>query len=143
MKKSIILIIGCLIFLVTGCGDKKLDCTKKQEVSGNTVQQNIIVSFSGDKVSKIEKEIETQLNEQYAEYSDIFVTQIENQFQDYKNKKGITTNITTKDNSVIFSLVINVDEMDTESKNVIGFMNPESNYNDAKKNLEENDYMCK
>lgn len=143
MKKVIILFLGCL--LVTGCKSSKkfLNCTLTQQVSENTIKQDVSATFSGDNVLNLTMNVETILEEQYIEHIDTFVEQIDKQFESYKGKKGITTNTTKKENSVIFNMDINVDEMDEEAKNILGIMDTESSYETAKKSLENAGYTCK
>lgn len=144
MKNVIILGLSCLSLLMTGCdSSNRLNCTLEQDVSGNTVKQNIVATFSGDNVLNLTMNVETILEEQYIEHIDTFVDQIDMQFENYKGKKGITTNTAKKDNSVVFNMDINVDEMDDDAKNTLGIVDTESSYEDAKKSLENAGYTCK
>ena len=142
MKK--VLLLGVLTLLITGCKSTKfLNCTLKQQISENTIKQDISATFMGDNVSELTMSVETLLGEQYVEHIDDFVEQIDKQFEGYKGKKGITTETIKKDSSVIFNMNINVPEMNEESKNTLGIMDTESSYDDAKKSLESNGYTCK
>ena len=63
---------------------------EKEEASNNIVQ-TLEASFEQDKVISINMKIQTLLNEKYVPYIDSFVTQMEEQFSNYKDKKGITS----------------------------------------------------
>lgn len=143
MKKIAILGLGCLAMLATGCGSKKLNCTMEQDSMGNKISQNIVATFSGDEISKLDMEVETKLADAYVEHIDMFATQLESQFESLKDKKGITTKTTKKDNSVIFTVNIDVKSMDEDAKDALGVVNTKGSYKDSKKQLEAQGYTCK
>ena len=142
MRKLLILL--CLIIL-TGCDknkDNTLNCTLTKEVSGNTVIQNVVASFSNDRVFKVDIKHEMKLNDEYTEYIDTFRQQIDAQFDDFKNKQGITTNLNQTSNTIIFTISIDISEIDNEAKKVIG-INVSGSYNNTKKSFENEGYTCK
>lgn len=144
MKKLFMLGVCCLSLLASGCSsDKKLTCTIDQSTAGNKVVQNMEATFSGDKITKLNMEVETKLADEYVKYIDTFVTQIDSKFESYKGKKGITTNTTKKDSSVIFNMTVDVDKMDKDSKDALGIVDVNGSYKESKKALELAGYTCK
>ncbi len=144
MKKLFIVSIGCLSILMSGCSSsKELKCTMEQDAAGNTVAQNMVATFSGDKITKVDMEVETKLADEYVKYIDMFVTQIDSQFESYKGQNGIETKTTKKDNSVVFNMTIDVDKLDDESKDAIGIVDVNGSYKESKKALESAGYTCK
>lgn len=144
MKKLFIISLGCLAMLMTGCSsNKELNCTIDQSAAGNTVSQNMVATFSGDKITKLTMKVETKLADEYVPYIDTFVSQIDAQFENYKDKKGITTNTTKEDSSVIFDMTVDVDKMDDESKDALGIVDVTGSYNESKKALASAGYTCK
>ena len=115
---------------------------EKEEASNNIVQ-TLEASFEQDKVISINMKIQTLLNEKYVPYIDSFVTQMEEQFSNYKDKKGITSNVYQDESSVTISISFNINNLDEETKNELGFIDTNDTYKNAKKSLEKSGYTCK
>lgn len=145
MKKLVACL--CLFSLVlVGCNDKKvqeLKCTMEETVSENNVIKTIETNFENNKVLAASIKLQTLLNEKYLPYIDSFVKQMEEQFSNYKDKKGITSNIYQDDTSVTVYISFNINNLDDDTKQELGFINTDDSYDSAKKSLESNGYKCK
>lgn len=146
MKKFIIYLCVLSLALV-GCKNKNnsetLKCSMEKEEASNNIVQTLEASFEQDKVISINMKIQTLLNEKYVPYIDSFVTQMEEQFSNYKDKKGITSNVYQDESSVTISISFNINNLDEETKNELGFIDTNDTYENAKKSLEKSGYTCK
>ena len=115
----------------------------EETVSENNVIKTIETSFENNKLLAASIKIQTLLNEKYFPYIDSFVKQMEEQFSNYKDKKGITSNIYQDDTSVTVYISFNINNLDDDTKQELGFINTDDSYDNAKKSLESNGYKCK
>ncbi len=144
MKKYIFLVVGCLI--LTGCNRNKirnLECSNTITENENVVKNVVEVKYIQNNVDTLWFKTETILAEKYLDYIDTFEEKINNGFNEYVNKKGISINSTKRENSIVFNMEIDVNLLDSETKNKLGITDTYSEYNTTKKNLEQKGYVCK
>ena len=145
--KKIITYLCVLSLALVGCKNKDtsktLKCSMEREESSNNIVQTLEANFEDDKVISINMKIQTILNEKYIPYIDSFVTQMEEQFSNYKDKRGITSNVYQDESSVTISISFNVNNLDEEAKKELGFIDTNDNLENAKKSLEKSGYICK
>ena len=143
MKRIILLVVS--VMLITGCSNQKekvLECTKETMQNENKIIDTIITTYNKDNVSNMEFQTETILADKYLEYIDIFENQINNSFENYKEKNGIDINITKTNSKIVLNMIINVLSLDDETKRDLSITDTYSSYKKAKNILEQNGYIC-
>lgn len=131
--------------MLVGCkktSNEKLKCTLKQEQDENSIVQTIEVNFENDKVISINMKMQTLLNDKYIPYIDLFVTNMEEQFSYYSDKRGVTSNIHQDESSVIVSILFSINNMEEQVKSELGFINVDDSYESNKHELEQIGYVC-
>lgn len=144
MKRIILLVISAM--LITGCNspkEQRLECSKETMQNENKVIETIITNYDKDNVSNMEIKTETILDDKYLEYIDTFEKQINSSFEKYKGKKGIDINITKADSKIVLNMIINVLSLDDETKKDLSITDTYSSYENAKKILKNDGYLCK
>lgn len=141
MKKIITIL---LVIFLTGCSskDESLNCVMGNEVNGNNVVETVDAFFKNGEISSINMKNEITLDEENTEYAQIYKEKIENQFEVFKDKQGITVNLSEKDNVIILDVHVDVSSMNDESSETIGF-SISGSYNKSKEALEKEGYVCK
>lgn len=141
MKKIITIL---LVIFLTGCSpkDESLNCVMSNKVHGNNVVETVDAFFKKGEISSINMKHEITLDEENTEYAQIYKEKIENQFEVFKDKQGITVNLSEKDNVIILDVHVDVPSMNDESSETIGF-SISGSYNKSKEALEKEGYVCK
>lgn len=145
MKKIMVCLLTFLI-LTVGCkkvSNNELKCTLTKQQDENSIIQTIETKFENNKAISINIKMQTLLNEKYVPYIDSFVKQIEEQFNNYKDKKGITSDIYQDESSVTVSILFNINNLDDTTKSELGFIDVNDSYDDTKLTLEKKGYICK
>ncbi len=82
MKKSFMLLAVMILLFASGCGDKKLTCTREDTSDGYTTKETMNISYKDDIITKIEQTILTEMDEEtidyILEYTDEIVSKTEN-----------------------------------------------------------------
>lgn len=140
MKKIITILF--LMFL-TGCSSKNetLNCVMSNELYGNNIVQTVDAFFIKGKISIINMKHEITLNEENAEYAEVYKSKIDEQFDSFKNKNGITVNLDEKDNIIILDVHVDVSKTDAEANKTLGF-SISGSYNKSREALEKEGYVC-
>ena len=141
MKKMFLLLAS--ILLLTGCGEKKLTCTKTAESEGLKMNEEIILYYKEDKISGGSFTAELEVPEEYIEYIGDLKSEMEEEYEDIKNIADLT--IDSKDNKVKVNISyktkgLTEDELD---ELYYGGLYAEVNLEETKKEYEENEYTCK
>ena len=146
MKKKIMLCLPVLALglLTSGCGSEKvLECTMSENSDGMEMSQVVKATYKKDALSKVDMTMEITVDDEYAEYMDLFESSLTSEFTALEDQKGVTMNTETKDNTLTFSLVADLDEMDDEAKEDLDMEDNAGTYEEAKKYFEDEGYTCK
>lgn len=145
MKKIFLqtfLLMGCV--LLTGCSTKTLKCNITTESSSTfRLVENLDLTFSGNKVTKMEISDEIHISGNYVNYIEELEESLHQKYEELENKKGV--NIVTKNTEDVISVNINADlkKMDKETKEAFNIFNTKQSLSETKKELEEKGYTCK
>ena len=149
MKK--IFKISLFIFIlvaITGCGKKNtiLKCDLKSNLKYGTISQEMIVTFKGDNVSKIQMNYVQKLKEEYQNYIDFnsVAESLKANYSRFDGKPGVTIKSSIDNNVLNYSLIVNLSKMKKEDKEIVDLLDDEAKGYDAVKNsLEKNGFSCK
>lgn len=116
MKKyAMSLFLVCLLFLVTGCGEKKLTCTNEESSDNNKIQGSWVITYKEDKVIKASN---SSVMEASKEIIDSTKSYIEKELDVFKNIKGVS--ITSKqysDTKYQYDMTFDFKNLDFEALN--------------------------
>ena len=145
--RKILKISGLLlvIVLVTGCGgskEKVLTCTSSNKEAGMEIVEELNITFKSKKAVKLKKIEKLVLDDDYKTYIKQFADAASNQYASYKNEKGITYKVDTKDNKVIITFDADFSKLSKELKKELIF-DSSNDFSSTKKSLEENGFKCK
>ena len=144
MKKYLsVLLAVVLTLMLTGCGGKKLTCTKEEEEMGMKMQEKAIVSYSDDKISKYTMEATIELTEEMEEYADQMLELLTEEMNMYEEIKGVEVNTEKKGNKIIATVVFDVDKMDEEDLDEIDDFDVNETIEEVKAELEDQGFTCK
>lgn len=146
MKKKFMLCVPVLALglLTSGCGNTKvLECTMSEYNDGMEMSQVVKATYKKDALSKADMTMKITVDEEYSEYMDLFESSLTSEFHELEGQKGVTMNIETKDNTLTFSLVADLNSMSDEAKEELDMAEDVGTYDEAKKYFEEEGYTCK
>ncbi len=139
-KVTTILSLSAILLLVTGCGGKKLVCSKNEEKS----EVKYTVKFNKDKASSLNMQMSYDYSD--ANLSDDEVKQIneQNYCDILKSEDGMKSAISKcksdfKKNIYKVNATVNLSKI---SNSNLGFNN-ETSYDDVKKYYEDQGFTCK
>lgn len=126
------LIVPALITLVTltGCGGKKLSCTMEQSSLGLENKTTIQFNFKEDKINSMKATIEMVLPDEYKDQKQDLIDELKDSDENItvtETKNGIKATITG----------------DSDQLEELGLDDETVNYEDVKKELEDQGYTCK
>ena len=146
MKKKILMLSLLLVF-ISGCSSKdtskNLRCEKSEVVSENTINEVITATFENDNIKTADIKIETVVAEKYIPYIDSLEEDLKTKYEGYYNKSGIDINIAVGTSSITTKINVIFDNLNDESKQVLGFSELISTYAETKSSLENSGYKCK
>ena len=142
MKKTQFLTILILSLALTGCGKETLNCSKTEENDSGIAKANHVITFNNGKITNYKIQMGIELEDKYQDYADTFLKDLEKAFDDYKDMEGVTYNLNNDNNTVSITLEGNYQKMDDDSKKAFG-IDGSVTAKDAKKKLEDEDYVCK
>lgn len=143
MKKKYFILMILSTLLISGCDKKKtLTCTKTEKETGMNLTTTTTTNFINDKISSLKLDINAKLDSSYVKYKDTIKQSLEQQYNVYKDEKGITYHTDVEDDTIIFSLVVDNKAISKETRENLNISNSE-NYEDSKKSLESEGYTCK
>ena len=123
-----------MLLLLTGCGEKKLDCSRDEDGD----KMKVLLNFnSKDRVESGTVEVTVKLEEGYTSSElDSIVESTETQLKD----SGLDAKVSTKNNSVVSEINFKANQLETvfgaDAKEDMG-------YEDFKKQLESEGAVCK
>lgn len=147
MKRIGLLVVAVFgVLILTGCGGKTLTCTNSESTSGLSMDQKIVATFNGEKVSRMKLEVEAKAtSDLYKKNWDTLAKTLEEQYSN-KNKDGIK--VTTSNKNYTYKISIDIDvkkakDEDLKDYDLDGIASNKDSYDDAKKELESAGFKCK
>ena len=145
MKKSFY--VGTIIVgtcLLSGCGTKKLECTRSNEYSEEMkMNQTINAKFKSNHVTFLSMNMDIELGENYLEYKNELISSVESEFDNLKDTDGIKYSTKDNENGFTFSLEADINKLSDNEKKELDLINTEQSYEEAKKEFENEGYICK
>lgn len=146
MRKVLCLLI---IFLLVGCSNSKLTCTKSIEDNGLLVEEVIIIKFKKDLMNIVNLDIKSKATSDIIKKNwSLFVDTVNNQYLN-NNSQGIDIKTSSDMENYLHNILINMD-INNVSRDVLEKYELEelldlkdSNYSDIKNSLEIDGYVCK
>lgn len=145
MKRKIMLItILMTLICVTGCSqEKKLNCIKEEKLDKVETIQTIDIIFKKNKIKKIYLTNKYKLEKKHQEYKKMYIKEIEKNYEDYKNMKGISLKIEENTDGFILKLNGTVRKMNKSSKEKLQINNSIIEIEAIKKQYKKDNYICK
>ena len=139
MKKYLVVLVAMLL-VVTGCGGKKLTCTLEETDQKSTVamefdKENVVTKIKMTVSVPLENELTAEEKEYMESYMGIMCAAF-----DYD---GVSCETKTGSKSVDVVITMDMDKMDQDTKDDMGYSKEEATYDAMKKSLEESGYTCK
>lgn len=141
--------LGCAVVVagfLTGCGQstKTLSCSMEDSSSEDMkMTQTVEAKFNGDEVENIEMVSTIEVSGIYVDYVDTLQESLEEEFEIFKNKDGVTFKTENKDNVVKAIIKADLTKMDEDTKEELNMVDTSGSYEETKKQMEEEGYTCK
>ncbi len=149
MKKTycLVAVLLCCALLFTGCGTKKLKCSKdySSAYGGNLkMVQDVEAEFKNDKVKKLVMNMNFELPESYSSYASTYFESLKSQYEtSYGKYNGVTVKVNkTSDMKFTISIEMDYTKVSAADKTAMGFVGSES-YSANKTSFEKEGYTCK
>ena len=150
MKKGLYFCFSIVgFFLVTGCGEKSLKCTRENNAYDDQMKmtQGLNVSFDGDKASGLTFTMDVSLDKELIDGNPNIASELadtaSSEFDNIKDNRGVSYSMSKKENGFSSKLKINFNKVDDDTKKKIYLINHQSSYSSIKNNLERDGYTCK
>lgn len=138
-----VLIIVCLVLLLIPKNKSVLmECTANKSDMFFVTEEKYVATFKSDKLDKLVISVKNNLTDNYIHMLDVLYEDYEEQLKNLKNNGGYDYKIEKGSNFISFESTVNLNKIPDSTKTLVGFNN-EWNYEDFKKNLEDNDFTCK
>lgn len=131
MKKKGLLLAFLVLLLTTGCGKKKLTCTREEDGQKSTLK----VNFKDDKAEKVTLGIEMEFDE---EVDDKELDERIKSFKEYYESSGFE-DVEVKAKGKKLNISVSMDA----NKFMANAEDEELSYDSIKKELEDGEYTCK
>ena len=141
IKKVFPLIIVCAIVL-TGCGEKKLNCSKTEEVNGIETTVNFSGKFSKNKIKSFTLEMNNNL-ENYSKSVSYYKEMIKKVYGLYDGIEGIKLSFEEEDSKIIIKFDVDVSKLSDDDKKKFNLFNFEKDYQDIRLGYLAEEYTCK
>lgn len=137
-------LVCCCLFLA-GCGNTKtLNCSYESNIGETSAtSQDFVIKFKNDVVSNISMIFDVALSDVSDESNDSLQSSVDNTFSDYRNLRGVDYSAKVRDNGFTVKIKVNFAKMDKNQKSKIKLINYENNYEQIRKELESNNFICK
>ena len=145
MKKGVLftaLVASCV--LLSGCGTKTLSCSKTEKDSGFSAEETIKAKFVGNEVTNVSLNMTMTLDDEFKDNKDLFISMLEEQFTNYKNKDGLKFEIKSKsDTEIDLTMDADLKKMSDDNKKELDLIDTKGSYDATKKELEDQGFTCK
>ncbi len=141
IKKVFPLIIMLSIFL-TGCGEKKLDCSLSESINGVDINTHIVSNFKKKSLKSFKFEIENILVD-YPKSASNYLSLIKKVYETYNKYEGVNVSFEEDDSKIKIIIDIDVDKMNDESKENFNLVDVSKDFSTIKSELISSGYVCK
>jgi len=128
--------------ILTGCSNKKLECTTTGTDIGKKVITNTEVSFKSGKVSRVKRKIEMNFEEIYTESLEAIFVPLKEEYDKLNEQEGMKVNLVKGDNTITIDLDMDVKKY-AKNGNEDDVVDISLSRDDMKKSLESDGYTCK
>jgi len=144
VKKVLVLsLFISLALFSTGCQKKTLECSMQTTQSGMDMVSTAIVEFSGNNVTLLSMQVDTELTGIYVDYKDLFKSTLKSNFVQYESLEGVEVSTSDSGNIVTVKVVADIKKMDKASKTALDLIDTTASYNQVKSSFEQQGYICK
>jgi len=140
--KQGLLLIG-MILLLSGCGEKKLTCTKDDSNTGESSSYKMVLTYKKDTLTKMHATDAITLSDEYKDQIDDMVSKYNSLYDDFNKIDGFKATVTGKDNVITITVDTDVTKLSDDDKSSLGVNVYSTSYNDAKSNIEADGFTCK
>ena len=141
MRKLGVIIVSVMFFVIlVGCGNTKtLTCTQSLEEG---LESNFVTKFKNDKLVSGEQKMKMTLTEDMEPYFEDFKDMLVSSIDYLDEYEGIEmkTNDNGK-NEIEITVTFDADKLNDESKDELG-LGTTTSYDDVKKSLEDEGFVC-
>lgn len=141
MKKVFPLIIIC-VFLITGCGEKKLECNASDSSNGVELKTKIVAKFKKGLIKTLDMELDNNL-ENYSGSSQYYISVIKKVYDTYNDLEGVDVTFDEKDSNIKVIIKVDVDHMTGKSLEKFNFFDLNGEFKNLKSEFEAKGYTCK
>lgn len=143
MKKGLMALVAMgIVFILTGCGTETLTCTMSQDESGMKMNQEAVVTFENNEVTKMNMSVDVEVDDTYANYISTMESMLESQFTQFSDN-GAKVDVSSSGNKINVSIDMDVKNMTDEQKKNLNMEDVYGSKEATKKELEEQGYTCK
>lgn len=140
--KKLLCFIFCILCL-TGCGEKKLDCSIVEKNSNYSIVETIVFKFDENEIKKGTYSLKLDVVDDYKDYLNDFKSSIILEYTNLYNM-GVKRKISSKNNTLNFVLKYDATNYDKNQKQIL--LNHSlymiGNYDLVKIELEKDGYVC-
>lgn len=122
MKRNIIIILGTMLML-TGCGNRLLECEKTTNEDGYILTMRSVATINANNVSIVKHYAEFKFEDNNKEMLDLTYTMLNSSFEGYNDYDGIKYLSKKTDNDASFEIIIDINKA---SKTIISKNNNEN-----------------
>ena len=143
MKK--LLVIPTLLFLLTGCGSSKLECTMEQEESGVKMIGNAVMTFNNDEITHTEVTMDVTIPDEYKSMSELMLSSLSSTYDAYE-EYGAEVSVDKKsDTKIITKITFETAKLTKENLEKLEKENMyfKGSKAEVKKAMEEENFTCK
>ena len=134
------LLITMVCFLLVGCGEKKVTCTKEDKSDNLTQTETITGTFKDDKVNKLDVKVDLKLEGDHLTNIDSIYSSIKTQYEALQ-EDGIAIKTSKGKDSISVKITMTPGKM--SSDNDLSVIDDEATADNMKKEFEELGYTCK
>lgn len=142
MKYKRFIIVFLFLIMLVGCDKKKsLVCTKSEKTTGMNVTTKRTTNFINDKMGSVDLNITIKLENDYIKYIKTIKSGLEEEYSEYKNKKGVKYQISNNKDTIDIAMQIDSKSISKKTKKDLELA--DISYDDSKKSLTDDGYTCK
>lgn len=141
MKKLVLIMT---LFLLTGCQNEKLECSKTSKGTDNlNMVETMNLTFKFNEVTNMSIKSKINIYGKYVNYVDDLEIMLKEQYKDLQNKKGISFKTEKEKTAISIKINANIKKMDEEAKKELSIINTKKSKEKTKEELENQGYKCK
>ena len=139
----ILLLITLIIVFKSRKNMVSLHCILTENQTGTSSTSQIDLTFKSNQLTKAKSDTEVVLtSDLYKGNIDLVYNALQEQYSDAKKEKGVIVKSQKKENSISIELVVDALKNPEQVKIIGSSITNEINYEEAKKTLEDFNYVC-